>query len=49
MRSGCPITRFRSTSKFIEPVAGDTGRIKYDQFTAIDDCTRLRALRVGQR
>ncbi|GAA2460001.1 hypothetical protein GCM10010191_95490 [Actinomadura vinacea] len=37
--------------KFIEPIAGVTtgrrgGRNKYYQFTAIDDCTRLRVLRI---
>jgi hypothetical protein len=36
--------------KFIEPIAGVTGRRggrnKYYQFTAIDDCTRLRVLRI---
>lgn len=36
--------------KFIEPLASTTGRRggrnKYYQFTAIDDCTRLRVLRI---
>ena len=31
--------------KFIEPIAGVTER-RYYQYTAIDDCTRLRALRI---
>ena len=35
--------------KFIEPL-GQTGRRKkYHQFTAIDDCTRLRVLRAYPR
>jgi transposase InsO family protein len=33
--------------KFIEPVGGS--RRKYYQFTAIDDCTRIRVLRVYRR
>ena len=31
--------------KFIEPIAGATAK-KYYQYTAIDDCTRLRVLRI---
>lgn len=31
--------------KFIEPVAGARQK-KYYQYTAIDDCTRLRVLRI---
>jgi transposase InsO family protein len=32
--------------KFIEPIKGATPRKRYYQFTAIDDCTRLRVLRI---
>jgi transposase InsO family protein len=32
--------------KFIEPLGGITKRRKHYQFTAIDDCTRIRVLRV---
>jgi transposase InsO family protein len=32
--------------KFIQPLKGATPRRKYYQFTAIDDCTRLRVLRI---
>jgi transposase InsO family protein len=32
--------------KFIAPLKGVTPRTKYYQFTAIDDCTRLRVLRI---
>ena len=36
--------------KFIEPIATGSGRRKrYYQYTAIDDCTRLRVLRVYPR
>jgi transposase-like protein len=35
--------------KFIEPIKGATPRRKYYQFTAIDDCTRLRVLRIYPR
>jgi hypothetical protein len=36
--------------KFIEPIAAGTGRRKrYYQYTAIDDCTRLRVLRAYPR
>ncbi len=35
--------------KFIEPIKGVTPRKKYYQFTAIDDCTRLRVLRIYPR
>jgi hypothetical protein len=34
--------------KFIAPLAS-SGRKKYYQFTAIDDCTRLRVLRIYDR
>jgi transposase InsO family protein len=34
--------------KFIAPIKGTTGR-KHYQFTAIDDCTRLRVLRIYPR
>ncbi len=43
-----PGHRVQIDVKFIEPIAGTTGRKggrnKYYQFTAIDDCTRLRVL-----
>ena len=35
--------------KFIQPIKGVTPRKKYYQFTAIDDCTRLRVLRIYPR
>jgi transposase InsO family protein len=35
--------------KFIAPIPGVTPRKKYYQFTAIDDCTRLRVLRIYPR
>ncbi|MFI9559081.1 IS481 family transposase [Nonomuraea endophytica] len=45
-----PGHRVQIDVKFIEPIAGVTarrgGRNKYDQFTAIDDCTPLRVLRI---
>lgn len=45
-----PGHRVQIDVKFIEPIAGTTGRRggrnKYYQFTAIDDCTRLRVLRI---
>ncbi|MGW4644571.1 integrase core domain-containing protein [Sphaerisporangium sp. NPDC004334] len=45
-----PGHRVQIDVKFIEPKAGFTGRKggrnKYYQFTAIDDCTRLRVLRI---
>jgi transposase-like protein len=34
--------------KFLEPLPG-VGRRKYYQYTAIDDCTRLRVLRVYRK
>ena len=33
--------------KFIEPIKGS--RKRYYQFTAVDDCTRLRILRIYER
>jgi hypothetical protein len=44
MRSHCPATRVQLDVKLIEPLAGS--RRKHYQFTAIDDCTRLRVLRI---
>ncbi|MFC6087612.1 IS481 family transposase, partial [Sphaerisporangium aureirubrum] len=45
-----PGYRVQIDVKFIEPIAGaggrKGGRNKYYQFTAIDDCTRLRVLRI---
>ena len=47
-----PGHRLQIDVKFIEPIAGVLttgrrgGRNKYYQFTAIDDCTRLRVLRI---
>jgi len=45
-----PGHRVQIDVKFIEPIAGVTGRKggrnKYYRFTAIDDCTRLRVLRI---
>jgi transposase InsO family protein len=42
-----PGHRVQIDVKFIEPLAG--ARKRYYQFTAIDDCTRLRVLRVYDR
>jgi transposase InsO family protein/transposase-like protein len=48
-----PGHRVQVDVKFIEPLASDagTGRRKkrYYQFTAIDDCTRIRVLRIYER
>jgi hypothetical protein len=44
MRSRSPATRSRPGVKFIAPLS--TSRKKYYQFTAIDDCTRIRVLRI---
>lgn len=41
-----PGHRVQIDVKFIAPIAGVTPRRKYYQFTAIDDCTRLRVLRI---
>ncbi len=43
-----PGHRVQLDVKFIEPLAGSRSgsRPKYYQFTAIDDCTRLRVLRI---
>ncbi|WIY00595.1 helix-turn-helix domain-containing protein [Amycolatopsis mongoliensis] len=36
--------------KFVEPITADTGRkMRYYQYTAIDECTRLRILRIYPR
>ena len=48
----CPSTTFRYISlqidtKFLEPLPGK--RKSYWQFTAIDDCTRLRILKIYER
>jgi len=42
-----PGNRLQVDVKFIEPIGG--GRTKHYQFTAIDDCTRIRVLRVYPR
>ncbi len=42
-----PGSRLQVDVKFIEPVGG--ARKKHYQFTAIDDCTRIRVLRVYPR
>jgi transposase InsO family protein len=44
-----PGHRVQIDVKFIAPIAGVTPRRKYYQFTAIDDCTRLRVLRIYDR
>ncbi len=41
-----PGHRVQIDVKFIEPLGGTTKRRKHYQFTAIDDCTRIRVLRV---
>ena len=50
MRSSGPGTQLQVEVKVIEPL-GQKGlrRKKYDQFTAIDDCTRLRMVRAYPR
>ena len=52
-KSSSPATRSKSTSNSLNPLqtAARPGRrrTKYYQFTAIDDCTRLRVLRVYPR
>ena len=46
-RSSCPATASRSTSSSSNRRIGQRGsRKKYYQYTAIDDCTRLRVLRI---
>jgi hypothetical protein len=48
-KSQRPGHQLQADVKFIEPL-GQTGRRKkYYQFTAIDDCTRLRVLRAYPR
>jgi hypothetical protein len=44
VREPLPGHRVQLDVKFIAPLAGS--RRKHDQFTAIDDCTRLRVLRI---
>jgi transposase InsO family protein len=44
-----PGHRIQIDVKFIAPIKGVTPRRKYYQFTAIDDCTRLRVLRIYPR
>jgi transposase InsO family protein len=41
-----PGHRVQVDVKFVAPIKGITPRKKYYQFTAIDDCTRLRVLRI---
>ena len=41
-----PGHRVQIDVKFIAPLKGSTERGRYFQFTAIDDCTRLRVLRI---
>jgi transposase InsO family protein len=41
-----PGHRVQIDVKFIQPLAGASKPKKYYQFTAIDDCTRLRVLRI---
>jgi hypothetical protein len=48
MRSRRRTTRPRPGVKFIAPLASSS-RKKYYQFTAIDDCTRIRVLRIYDR
>ena len=44
-----PGHRVQIDVKFIEPLKTASSRRKYYQFTAIDDCTRLRILRIYPR
>jgi transposase InsO family protein len=44
-----PGHRVQIDVKFIEPLPGAASRRKHYQFTAIDDCTRLRVLRIYPR
>jgi transposase InsO family protein len=44
-----PGHRVQLDVKFIQPLAGASKAKKYYQFTAIDDCTRLRVLRIYDR
>ena len=44
-----PGHRVQIDVKFIQPLAGAPKPKKYYQFTAIDDCTRLRVLRIYDR
>jgi transposase InsO family protein len=44
-----PGHRVQVDVKFVQPIAGVTPRRRYYQFTAIDDCTRLRVLRIYPR
>jgi len=44
-----PGHRVQLDVKFIGPLPGASKPKKYDQFTAIDDCTRLRVLRIYDR
>ena len=46
-----PGHRVQVDVKFIEPIAASAGggRKRYYQFTAIDDCTRIRVLRIYER
>ena len=46
MRSRCPATGSSSTSSSSNPFPAPPRAKKYYQFTAIDDCTRLRVLRI---
>jgi transposase InsO family protein len=41
-----PGHRVQIDVKFVQPIPGITPRRKHYQFTAIDDCTRLRVLRI---
>ncbi len=47
LREGAPRPPRQVDVKFIEPLAGS--RKKHFQFTAIDDCTRIRVLRIFDR
>lgn len=49
MRSSPPGHQLHVDVKFIEPPGQPGRRKRYYQFTAIDDCTRLRILRAYPR
>lgn len=52
MRNSCPVTGSRSTSNSLKPSPAPTRAAnakRYYQYTAIDDCTRIRVLRIFER
>jgi hypothetical protein len=50
LREAAPGHQLQIDVKFVEPITTDAGRRKRCyQYTAIDDCTRLRILRIYPR